>query len=128
MGVYPRNVSESLAANISLPLEGVKLTESPDTVITPPISRGEEFELDWDKIGMGVSGTPIEYPLAVLTESGEDSDDEEETPLIPILCHRVKVQRYYTTIAQTLRSVTRFYLQIPAHGKWGRHFIMGRVS
>ena len=100
VGVYPRNVSEDLAANLSLPLEDVKLSEPPETVIAPPVSRGEEFEVEWDRIGAGVSGSPVEYPLTVLQEKSDsydsDEDDQENPPLIPILCHRVKVQRYYT--------------------------------
>ncbi len=97
VGIYPRNISETLAANLSLPLEEIKLTDPPDTVIAPPIHRGEEFELDWDGLTAGVSGSPIEYLLRLQEKPDSyDSDDEdkENPPLVPILCHRVKVQRY----------------------------------
>lgn len=97
IGVYPRNVSEDLAANLSLPLQDIQLSEFPETVVTPPVDRGAEFQLDWDAINAGVSGPPTEYPLMVPeqgSESSDDDDNQENPPRIPILCHRVKVQRY----------------------------------
>lgn len=66
----------------------------------PPQSRGDggEFELEWGEINAGVSGLPVEYPLTLKgdQEGRKDSiydDEEEDVPLLPMICHRVKVQR-----------------------------------
>lgn len=60
----------------------------------PPQYRGEEFELDWDKINAGVSGIPVQYPLTLRGDnSGEEEEEEEDAPSLPVICHRVKVQR-----------------------------------
>lgn len=61
-------------------------------MIVPPEFRGEEFKLEWDKISEEVSGTPVHYPLTLMGE-GPEEDEEEEIPSLPIICHRVKVQR-----------------------------------
>lgn len=60
------------------------------TTIVPPESREEEFQLEWEKISAGVSGLPVEYPLKQHQERNFDDSDD---PLLPIICHRVKVQR-----------------------------------
>ena len=54
----------------------------------PPAERGEPFVVDWDEIADGVQTKPIEYRLKLAGVS-----EMEETPLIPLICHQVKVQR-----------------------------------
>lgn len=118
VGVYPRNISEELAANLSLSLPDIKLTvsslqvfactyqHSPPpppppapqgeaTTIVPPLERGEEeFQLEWEKIGAGVSGLPVQYPLNLRGPKADESDDEEDIPIISLICHKVRVQRH----------------------------------
>lgn len=65
----------------------------------PPIVWGEgkeAFELEWDKINAGVSGLPAQYPLTLRGQGAgkDESDDEDEIPTLPLICHRVKVQRW----------------------------------
>ena len=92
--MYPENVSQSLAANLSLPLQDLTLSEPPETVIVPPISRGEEFELEWDRINAGISGSPVEYPLTVMTEKTEpcDSDEEDEEGTVITIALKLPTQ------------------------------------
>lgn len=58
----------------------------------PQFREEEEFELDWDRINAGVSGLAVQYPLTVRGE-GEEEEEEEEVPTLPVIFHRVKVQR-----------------------------------
>lgn len=62
-------------------------------MIVPPESREEEFQLEWEKISAGVSGLPVEYPLKQHQERKGTNFDDSDDPLLPIICHRVKVQR-----------------------------------
>ena len=63
----------------------------------PPEFRGEEFELNWEKINSEVSGLPVQYPLTVRGQGREEEEEEEEdlddAPFLPVICHKVKVQR-----------------------------------
>lgn len=66
----------------------------------PPEFRGEEFELNWEKINSEVSGFPVQYPLTVRGREGEGEegeaeidDDLDDAPFLPVICHKVKVQR-----------------------------------
>ena len=56
------------------------------TVIVPPDTMDEEFNLNWEEISSSIKAFPVEYTL---TTRG-DSVDEIDT----MVCHRVKVQRY----------------------------------
>ena len=60
------------------------------TVMVPPDTMDEEFSLNWEEISSSINAFPIEYTL---TPCGA-SVDEIDTPLLPMVCHRVKVQRY----------------------------------
>ena len=62
-------------------------------MIVPPVFRGEEFQLNWDEINAAVTGLPVKYPLQGVEGEGEE-EEEEEVPSLPLICHRVKVQRY----------------------------------
>ena len=65
-------------------------------MIVPPESREEEFEIEWDKINAEVSAVPVKYSLAVRKkeeEEGLEDDYDDDPPLIPMVCHRVKVQK-----------------------------------
>ena len=64
------------------------------TVIVPPDTTEEEFNLKWEEISSSVIAFPVEYAL---TAQGEELD----TPLLPIVCHRIKVQRY--TLLPTIK-------------------------
>lgn len=57
-------------------------------MLVPPVERAEAFDIDWEGIAAGVQTTPKEFPLRVA-----GGDESEDTPLIPLTCHRVKVQR-----------------------------------
>ena len=76
------------------------MQEAP-TVIVPPDSRPEEeeegvgFAVQWGEVEGSVQGLPTEYALSPSTSSSSSSQGEGETPpLLPLTCHRVKVQRY----------------------------------
>ena len=74
-------------------------------MVPPDTREGEgddEFSIDWEQLSAQQQQTeypqPLtEYPLK-LTNKKEDRDgkDEEEevSPVLPLICHRVKVQRY----------------------------------
>ena len=82
------------------------------TVVVPPNTTDEEFSLNWEEIRSSVDAFPVEYAL---TPRGEDID----TALLPMVCHRVKVQRYvhvtywhyYCTLLIWGRSL-QFHVQI----------------
>lgn len=57
-------------------------------MLVPPVEREETFDIDWEGIAAGIQTTLKEYPLKIA--GGDENDD---TPLIPLICHRVKVQR-----------------------------------
>ena len=63
----------------------IKLQETP-SVVVPPDTTFEEFDLKWKEISSSVNALPVEYTL---TARG----DELDTPLLPMVCHRIKVQR-----------------------------------
>ena len=64
------------------------------TVLVPSACSEEPFTLDWEGVAATVQGLPTEYNL---NSSGEGAgQDEDDTPLIPLICHRVKVQRSAT--------------------------------
>ena len=50
------------------------------TVIVPPNSTDEEFNLNWEEISSSVNAFPVEYTL---TAQGEELD----TSLLPMVCH-----------------------------------------
>ncbi len=89
------------------------------TVLVPPESAEEEFEIDWDDMAKKLSlSSPFEYSLtyrgnaAELAEERKEKEEEEEeeeeegnTPLLPMICHRIKVQR----LVQKLVSVVCSY-------------------
>ena len=56
-------------------------------MIIPPDTTDEEFDIKWEEISSSVNAFPVEYTL---TARG----DELDIPLLPMVCHRVKVQRY----------------------------------
>ena len=66
-------------------------------MIVPPNTTDEEFDLKWEKISSSMNAFPVEYVLTA-------REEELDTPLLPMVCHRVKVQRCiyilysYTTI------------------------------
>lgn len=68
------------------------------TIIIPPDTTGDQFELNWTEIDSSVRAFPMEYLLKVQAQrkelTNEDDSDEPDIPLIPLVCHRVKVQRY----------------------------------
>ncbi len=67
-------------------------------MIVPPGDTAEEkMELNWEEIDSKVKGFPREYLLKIQTQKQADDDDDEPTlSLMPMICHRVKVQRYVT--------------------------------
>ena len=77
-------------AHTSIPLQDLRLTEDFTTII-PPDSSEELFEVDWEDVATRIQGSPAEYTLRI--RGGEGRGDEATTPLIPLICHRVKVQR-----------------------------------
>ena len=67
-------------------------------MIVPPHHREEEeYAPDWDTINAGVSGVPVQYPLKLRGRGEEEEEEEEEVeeeiPAVPILFHRIKVQK-----------------------------------
>ena len=93
------------------------------TVIVPPDTTEEEFDLKWEEISSSVNAFPVEYAL---TAQGEELD----TPLLPMVCHRIKVQRY------TLPSGIKYcplslshslLLQTQKYAQWNRCNALERV-
>ena len=60
-------------------------------MLVPPLTSEEQFELDWAAIAADVQGIPAEYTLNPTFET-------MDTALIPLICHRVKVQRSESTL------------------------------
>lgn len=58
-------------------------------MLVPPDCSEEPFDLDWEGIAATLQTFPVEYELR---PAGKD-EGEEATPLIPLVCHRVKVLR-----------------------------------
>ena len=67
------------------------------TVIVPPDTTDEEFNLNWEEISSSVNAFPVEYALVA-------QEEELDTPLLPMVCHRIKVQRY-TLLSLTLKYI-----------------------
>ena len=61
-------------------------------MVVPPDTTGEEFNLNWEEIGAAVNDFPAEYALT-MRGGGDDDEDDLDTPLLPMVCHKVKVQR-----------------------------------
>ena len=84
-----------------LPLHFVffSTTQDEHTVIVPTDTEGEGMgaELNWEEIESSVKGFPRDYILKLQAQQNkpatEDDDDEPGLPLVPMICHRVKVQR-----------------------------------
>ena len=55
----------------------------------PSACSEEPFALDWEGVAAAVQEPPTEYEMNL---SGE-GQGEDNTPLIPLICHKVKVQR-----------------------------------
>jgi len=89
IAVYLRNISGDMAAYTAIPLQELALTEEPIT-ITPPDDSEEQFELDWEGMAAGIEAFPAEYQLRIQEDKKMDDDS---TPVIPLICQRVKVQR-----------------------------------
>ncbi len=72
------------------------MAQEESTVIVPPQDTAEErTELNWEEIDSKVKGFPQEYLLKMQTQQTTDEEEDEPSlPLIPMICHRVKVQRY----------------------------------
>ena len=82
-------------AHTSIPLQELMLTEDSTTII-PPDSSEELFEVDWEDVAARIQASPAEYTLRI--RGGEERGNEAITPLIPLICHRVKVKRSGVTI------------------------------
>ena len=65
------------------------------TIIVPPDTMEDDFQLNWDEIDSSVRTFPKEYPLKVQANEKQHTknEDGDDLPLIPMVCHRVKVQR-----------------------------------
>ena len=59
-------------------------------MIIPPDEMDEEFDLKWEELSSTINAFPVEYGLSARGGGEEETD----TPLLPMVCHRVKVQRY----------------------------------
>ena len=114
-------------AHTSIPLQELTLTEESTTII-PPDSSEELFEVDWEDVAAGIQASPAEYLLRI--RGGEGYEDT--TPLIPLICHRVKVQRsevtsFWCVILLNHSENDLIFLQAPLHAQWNDHDAMGRV-
>ena len=58
-------------------------------MLVPSACSEEPFTLDWEGVAAAVQGLPTEYEMNL---SGE-RQCEDDAPLVPLICHRVKVQR-----------------------------------
>ncbi len=65
-------------------------------MIVPPDSADEDgVELKWEEIDASVKGFPYEYQLKLQAQQVKtEHEDEPILALVPMLCHRVKVQRF----------------------------------
>ena len=74
-------------------------TQDEPTIIVPGDTEGEGTgdELNWEEINSRVKGFPRDYLLKLQAQKNkpttQDEGDEPELPLVPMICHRVKVQR-----------------------------------
>lgn len=60
-------------------------------MVVPPDTTDEGFHLNWEEISSSVKAFPVEYAL---TTRGGGEEDDMDMPLLPMVCHKVKVQRY----------------------------------
>ena len=76
-------------------------SQNEETVLVPPDTRevdsgdGEEenggFHIDWDQLSSAqLDLSTVEYSL--MKDDNED-EEEEELATLPLICHRVRVQR-----------------------------------
>lgn len=79
------------------------------TTIAPPNTSEDQFDMNWEEIDSTVQAFPVEYLLKVLVQQKEIANEVDSekpaTPAIPLVCHRVKVQRYYICLFVPLTRI-----------------------
>ena len=91
-------------------------------MIVPPDTTAEEFNLNWEEISSSVNAFPVEYALMAQGE-------ELGTPLLPMICHRIKVQRWALLVVPLyqFKLVTIILLQAQNYAQWNRCNALERV-